>query len=303
MDIGKKSLLYLILLSLIWGGTYMLIKLADRTLTPLTFTTGRTLIGAVILYLYLRAQGQTLPPIGRAWVPLVVMGIFGLLAPVLLIAYGEESVSGGFAAVLLSTVPIITVLIAHFTISEHLTTEKLVGVILGLVGATIVVLPDLTSGIEVGLWGIILLLIVAVLRAATTVYARADLADITPLVLATGMTIVGAVVSVPLSFVLEHPMSLRPSTESLAAMIASGILCSAIAYPMYYWLVANRSATYASLVSAIRPVIAVLYSVVFMGVAMRWTTLAGMVVLVFCIAVMNGYFGKGRELGRTGHRA
>ena len=303
MDIRRKSLLYLILLALIWGGTYMLIRLADRTMTPLTFTMGRTIIGTIVLYVYLRSQGQVLPPIGRAWIPFGIMGIFAMLAPVLLIAYGEESVSGGFAAVLLSTVPIITVVLAHFTISEHLSTEKLIGVILGLAGATIVVLPDLLGGIELGLMGVILLLIVAVLRAGTTVYARADLAGVTPLVLTTGMSIVATVVSIPLSFALENPLALRPSAESLLAMVASGVFCSAIAYNMFYWLVANRGATYASLVSAIRPVVAVLFSVVFMGTAMRWTTLAGMVVLVFCIAVMNGYFGHGREFGRGAHKA
>jgi len=292
MPARTKSTLFLVLLSLIWGASYLLITVADRTMEPLTFTAGRMVIGSIILYLFIRLQGQVLPPIGHAWIPFVVLGVAGLMLPVLLIAYGEESISSGLAAVLLSTIPLMTAVLAHFILDEQLSTEKIVGVIVGLIGAFIVVLPDLTGKIEVGLWGIGLLVIVAILRAWTTVHAHHSLRDVTPVVMATGMTIVAAIVALPLTFILENPLAATPSAEGILAMVASGIFCSAVAYPLYYWLVAKRGATYASLVSATRPAVAIVLSAIFVGAAIQMTTVVGTAILVLCIVIMNGYLGK-----------
>ena len=293
MDIKTKGTIYLILCSLIWGGSFPLIEIADRTIPPFTFTMSRMAIGAVLLYSYLRLRGDRMPRLGRTWIPFVIMGVFGTLLPVLLIAFGEEDISSGFTAVILSTVPVITVIIAHFFADEGLTTAKIAGVAIGFAGACIVLSPDLLQGVETTIIGIVLILVVALCRASTNVYAHIHLKNVTPVHTATGMMISATVITFPLACIVDDPLSVRPSTEGLISIVVSGIFCSAIAYLLLYWLIANRGPTFASLIECIMPAVAVFYSAALLGSSIDMTTVIGMVVLAVCIVVMNGYLGRG----------
>ncbi len=179
MGIRTKGTVYLILCSLIWGASFPLIEIADRTIPPITFTMSRMAIGAMLLYVYLRLCGDRMPRLGRAWIPFVIRGCSDVAA-VLLLAFGEEDVTSGFTAVVLSTVPVITVVIAHFFAEEGLTTAKLSGAVVGFGGACIVLLPDLTRGVEVTIIGTLLILVVALCRASSNVYAHTHLKNVTP---------------------------------------------------------------------------------------------------------------------------
>ena len=197
MDVKTKGTIYLVLCSLIWGGSFLLIKIADETIPPFTFTMSRMAIGATLLYLYLRIRGDDMPRMGRAWIPFGVMGIFGTLIPALLLAYSEESISGGFAAVLLSIVPAITVVLAHFFGDESLTTAKVIGIAVGLMGAVIVLSPELMGGVEATIMGSMLVLVVALSRSSSNVYARRHLSHIAPAKTAAGMMIIATVITLP----------------------------------------------------------------------------------------------------------
>jgi drug/metabolite transporter (DMT)-like permease len=292
MDVKTKGTIYLVLCSLIWGGSFLLIKIADETIPPLTFTMSRMAIGATLLYLYLRMRGDDMPRMGRSWIPFGVMGIFGTLLPVLLLAYSEESISSGFAAVLLSIVPVITVVLAHFFGDESLTTAKVIGIAVGLMGAVIVLSPGLMGGVEATIMASMLVLVVALSRASSNVYAREHLSHIAPAKTAAGMMIIATAITLPLAFLIENPVAVKPSTAGIIAVIVSGIFCSAIGYLLLYWLIANRGATFASLIEYIMPVAAVFFSVVFMGAVIQLTTIVGLIILMLCIAIMNGYLGK-----------
>ena len=296
MGIRTKGTVYLILCSLIWGASFPLIEIADRTIPPITFTMSRMAIGAMLLYAYLRLRGDCMPRLGRAWIPFVIMGVFGTLLPVLFLAFGEEDVTSGFTAVVLSTVPVITVVIAHFFAEEGLTTAKLIGAAVGFAGACIVLSPDLARGVEVTIIGTLLILVVALCRASSNVYAHTHLKNVTPIHTATGMMISATAITLPLAVIIDNPLAVRPSTEGVISIIVSGIFCSAVAYLLLYWLIANRGPTFASLVECIMPAVAVFYSATFMGETIEVTTLAGMIVLVVCIVIMNGYVGKGAEV-------
>jgi len=176
---------------------------------------------------------------------------------------------------------------------EPLTTAKVIGVAVGLIGAVIVLSPELIGGVEATILGSMLVLAVALSRASSNVYARKHLSHIAPAKTAAGMMIMATAITLPLAFVIENPTAVKPSTAGIIAVIVSGIFCSAIAYLLLYWLIANRGATFASLIEYIMPAAAVFYSVVLMGAVIQWTTIVGLVILMLCIAIMNGYLGKG----------
>ncbi len=300
MSVKTKGLIFLFLLSFIWGASFPLMEVTDKTLPPLTMTLIRCVVGAIVLYAFLRFRGSDMPRIGSEWIPFVVMGVFGVLVVVAFQAYSEEHISGGFAAILSSTTPVFTIVIAYVFADEILTVSKLAGVFLGLIGALIILAPGLEAGAKAAAVGVIMILISVLSRSTSSVYARRSLKQIDPLQSAVGMLTTAALVLIPLSLLVDHPLTLRPSFEGMAYTILLGIFASALANLLLFWLIANRGATFSSLYACIEPAIAVLIGVIFLGDTIQVTTIVGMVVVAVSIAIINGYLGTGKVISQ-GH--
>lgn len=300
MSVKTKGLIFLFLLSFIWGASFPLMEVTDKTLPPLTMTLIRCVVGAIVLYAFLRFRGSDMPRIGREWIPFAVMGVFGVLVVVAFQAYSEEHISGGFAAILSSTTPVFTIVIAYVFADEILTVSKLAGVFLGLIGALIILAPGLEAGAKAAAVGVIMILISVLSRSTSSVYARRSLKQIDPLQSAVGMLTTAAIVLIPLSLLVDHPLTLRPSFEGMAYTILLGLFASALANLLLFWLIANRGATFSSLYACIEPAIAVLIGVMFLGDTIQVTTIVGMVVVAVSIAIINGYLGTGKVISQ-GH--
>ena len=296
MNIQTKGILLLLLLSFLWGASFPLMEVTDKTLPPFTMALIRCVVGTIVLYLFLKLSGGEMPRIGRAWIPFTVMGIFGVLVVVAFQAYSEEHISSGLTAVLSSTIPVFTIIIAYLFADEVLTVSKLVGVFLGLVGALIILLPDLRGGAVAAAIGVVMVFISVLSRSGSSVYARRFLKGVDPMQSAVGMLVTAAIFLIPLSLIVDKPMTLRPSSQAILYAVILGIFASALANLLLFWLIANRGATFASLYACIEPAVAVLISVMFLGDTIQATTIVGMVVLIICIVVINGYLGRGRVL-------
>lgn len=300
MSVQTRGIIFLLLLSVLWGASFPLMEVTDRTLPPFTMALLRCVIGAIVLYVYLKLSGSGMPEIGRAWIPLVVMGIFGVLVVVGFQAYSEIYISSGLAAVLSSTIPVFTIALAYLFADEVLTVSKIVGVFLGLVGALIILVPNLKSGAAAAAIGVVMIFIAVLSRAASSVYARRALEGVNPMQSAVGMLTTAAIALIPLSLIFDHPTTLRPSAQAIFYTILLGIFASGLANLLLFWLIANRGATFTSLYACIEPAVAVWISVMFLGDSIQPATLVGMVVLVVCIIVINGYLGRGKVISQ-GH--
>lgn len=292
MTTKQQGMLYLAILSVLWGASFLLIQIASKSMPPLAFASARMLIGAVALYAFIRVQGQEMPRIGRVWFAFLVLGLFNALLPAALFAFAEKEISSGLTSVLNSTVPIMTVILAHFLTDEVLTADRAVGVGVGFAGVLIVLLPTLDSGMASGASGPIAVLLASLFMALAAIYAHKYLKGIDPAKTATGMMATAAFAGIPLTLLFENPAAIRPTRESLIALAVLGVLCSAIAFLLYYWLIANRGATFASLVMFTQPPLAIIFAAIFVGTTVQWTTIAGMIVILLCIAIMNGFFDR-----------
>ncbi len=292
MNTKSKGILYLAILSLIWGASFLLIKIAVGSITPLALATARMAIGAICLYLFLKIRGGGMPRIGREWIPFVVLGVSYALLPNILISLGEKSMSSGLTSVLNSTVPIMTVILAHFLVDEQLTADRAIGIAVGFVGVVIVLLPDLESSGKASLMGPIAVILASLTMALATIYARKYLKGVSPAITSTGMMATATIMGLPLVIIFERPLQMRPSTESLLALVALGVFCSAIAYLLYYWMVANRGATYASLVMFTQPVVAVILAAIVAANVVSLTVIVGMVIILLSLAIMNGFLDR-----------
>jgi drug/metabolite transporter (DMT)-like permease len=291
MSTKTKSLIILGVLSFIWGGYFLLIQIADDSFQPITIATARMVIGAIIVFPVLKLQGLSLPPLGRGWFPLIIIGLFEALVPTTLVAFGETHVSSGLAAVLFSTMPIFTVMLAHFWRSEPFTRNKTLGVLIGFTGTVIVLLPSLAGGAGSGaiLLGALAVLLASFSKAFAALYSHTALADKEPIEVAAGMMISAAVIGSPFILLFENPIGVEFTTRSLIALIAVGVFSAGVAFILFFWLIKYRGPSFASIVRFNEPPIAIGLAFVFLGASIHWTTFAGTAVILLCIAIMNGY--------------
>ena len=142
-----REWLLLLLLSLIWGGSFFFNEIILRELKPFTLVLGRTAIGALILVAVIYLTGEKLPLSRKTWWDFCVMGMLNNLIPFSLIVWGQQYIDSGLAAVLNANTPLFSVVLAHFMIKEEfLTLNRIVGVIVGIVGVVVLIGPDVLSG-------------------------------------------------------------------------------------------------------------------------------------------------------------
>ena len=204
----SRAIVYLVILGAIWGASFLFIKICVGSIPLFTFVAGRMLMGGCVLYGLLLLQGDNMPPLGRAWLPFAFIGLFNALLSYGLIAWGEQHISSGLAAILNGTTPIFTVIIAHYFISdERLTAGKIAGVLLGFFGIVIIVWPDLYRGMSFDLWRQLAVVGGSLGYAIAIVYARKHLRGVPAIKTSIGMLATGFVMTVPLILLLENPLA------------------------------------------------------------------------------------------------
>lgn len=283
-------MLFLCILGLIWGASFLFIKVCVESIPLFTFIAGRMGMGAVVLYLLLRVRGDDMPRLGEAWGRFLVAGLLNALIPYALIAWGERHISSGLAAILNGTTPIFTVLIAHYATSdERLSVSKIVGVVMGFAGVVIVMSPELVKGVTFDWLGQLAILVACLNYALAIIYVRKNLRGVPAIETSIGMLSSGFVLTLPFVLLTENPLAIRPSLAAVGSWVALGVMGTAVAYLFYYWLIEHAGATYASLVTFTLPPMGVFWGAVILGEQASWAALAGLVVIALSILAVNGY--------------
>ncbi len=202
---GSLEWLLLIILSIVWGGSFFFSKVALAELRPFTVVLGRVAVAALLLNLVVRATGRKMPTDWATWALFCTMGVLNNLIPFSLIFWGQTQITSGLASILNATTPLWTVLLAHlFTWDEKITANRLAGVGVGFVGVAIMIGPDAFAGI-----GLNVIAQFAVLGAAIS-YAFAGIfgkrfKGIPPLITATGQVTTTALLMVPIALLVDQP--------------------------------------------------------------------------------------------------
>ncbi len=295
--------LLLLMLGLLWAPSFIFIKVGLHDIPPLTLAAGRITLAGLILYAVLRIRGGTLPTSPAIWRRFAVMGFFATALPFALFSIGEQYADSGLAAIFNGTTPIATALIAHFTISEErLTPTKLLGVLIGFAGIVTIVLPGMVgpapgSG---SVWGLLAFAVAALSYGISLVYGRKYLRGLAPLVAPSAQLAVSSALLVPAALILDPPMTALPGLPAVGSVLFLAVFGTALAYVLYYRLLESASATFTSLVTYFLPPAGVLLSIVFLGERLGWSALAGCIIIVIGLLVMNDVPGKaGRRFRRT----
>ena len=260
------SLILLLVLGALWGSSYLFIKVGVGEVPPLTLVAGRLFLSTVLLWILLLASGQPVPRSRAQWGTYAVVGFLSGVLPYTLVAWGEQYISSSLAALLQSTMPMFTVILAHFLGSdERLTGIRILGVVIGFVGVGILLLPDLRQGVQTNVLGQLAVVGSSASYAASTVFARSRMRGQPPLVSTTGQITMALVFTLPLSLLIDRPFDLSPSWAAVGAWIGLAILGTVLAYVIYYALIDRESATFVSTVTYIIPISGLILGALVLG--------------------------------------
>lgn len=284
-----RDWILLLALSVLWGGAFFFLAVALRELPPITIMLLRVALGAVPLLAVLAVGGQRLPGSARIWGMFVTLGLLNNALPFVLYGYAQLRIESGLASILNATTPLWGVLVAHvFTRDEKATPGKIAGVLLGFGGVAVMI------GANAG-WGgeaiaILMCLAATLSYAFAAVYARrfAPL-GIAPMAVATGSLVGATALLLPASLLLEQPWTLpMPGAATWAAIAGSALICTSLAYWLYFRLLESAGATNALLVTFLIPVTAILLGALALGEQLAPRHYAGMALIALGLAAIDG---------------
>jgi len=287
LSLSATDWLLLVFLSILWGGSFFFAKIAVDELPPLTLALGRVGIAAALLAVLAGRAG--LISLARAWPAFAVLGLLNNVIPFTLIFWGQTHIPSGLASIFNATTPIFTALIAHFaTRDEKLDAAKLVGVTTGFVGVMAMLGPEVLGDIGGGLWAQLACLVAAVSYAVAGIWGR-RLAHLPAVTVAAGQLIAASVMLAPLAMLVDRPWRLAmPSPAALAALLALAVLSTALAYVIYFRILARAGATNLLLVTFLIPVSAILLGTAVLGERLAPHHFAGMAIIAVGLAAIDG---------------
>ena len=288
-QMGAKEWALLLFLSLVWGGSFFFGKVAVAEVGPLTIAFVRVAVAAVALRLVAGLLGQSVPSSLKAWAAFLAMGLLNNAIPFSLIFWGQTRIPIGLASILNATTPLFTVLVAHaLTADEKLTWNRFVGVLLGLLGVVSIVGSSVLGAAAGDGLGEVAVLGAALSYACASVYGRRFRGE-SPLATATGQLSGSALILLPLAAVIDRPwMHETPGAETVAALSGLALLSTALAYVVYFRLLAAVGATNVVLVTLLVPVSALLLGLLVLGESIEPREIAGMAAIALGLVVTDG---------------
>lgn len=281
----------LLLLSMLWGGSYFFVEIALLEWSPLLIVAVRVVVAAIVIWGIVLAAGLPVPRSWPAWIAFFWMGLLNNIFPFLLIVWGQKEIESGLAAVLTAAAPIFTVIVAGALLKdEPVTRSKLFGVVLGLIGVVVLIGPSALTGLDTNLFAQIAVLGAALSYAFAGVYARRfPRMNIDPIVAAAGQLLMSSLIMILLALVFEAPNQLLESSAKVwIAVGLMAIFSTALAYILYFRLLASAGATNAILVTLLIPVTAILLGAIFLNERLQWLHFLGMLVIGLGLSVIDG---------------
>ncbi len=281
------EILLLGLLALLWGSSYLLIKVALEGLPPVTLIALRVSLAAAVLLAVVAWRGQRLPRDPTTWRLLFLQSFLNAIGPWLLLAWGQQFVDSGLAGVLNSTSPVfvffITLLITRH---EAASPRRLLGALLGVVGVTLIIGVDVLAGLGQQAVAQLAVLSGAVLYAWAAVNGK-RFAALPATVTAAAVLLCAAAVLLPAAVIIDQPWTLRPSALSLVAAAALALFGTAGALLLYFRLVRTLGSMGVASQAYLRAGVSVLLGIVILGEVFRPVIGLGLLAVILGVAAIN----------------
>ncbi len=278
-SMGLSEWAMLITLSILWGGSFFFVGVAVKELPPLTIVSLRVALASLTLLAVVRFTGHRVPMKREILLAFSGMSILNNAIPFSLIVWGQTHIASGLASILNATTPLFTVIAAHlFTRDERMNTKKVFGVVIGFAGVVIMIGHETLAGIGVSMYGQFAILGAAISYSLAGIYGRRFRQfEIKPIITATGQVTASSVFLVPTALLIEKPFTLpAPGLDVWLAIIGLAVISTALAYILYFRILATAGATNVLLVTLLIPLSAILLGITFLGEQMEFKHFIGM---------------------------
>ncbi|MBI4314719.1 MAG: DMT family transporter [Chloroflexi bacterium] len=280
------------MLGLVWGSSFLWIKIAVQEVGPFTLVAFRLLFGVLGLLVIMRWQRQSFPRDRRTLLAYLFMGVVNTAVPFVLISWGETKIDSGLASILNGTVPLFTIVIAHYWLhDEKITVGRLAGLAVGFVGVVVLVSRDFgPQGLHGNLWGQLAVIAASICYATAITFSRRHLRNQPPVVQSFMVLLLADAVIWPATLMVDRPFHLPQLPVTWLALAWLGLLGSCFAYLMFFYLINAWGPARASLVTYVFPVIGVILGIIFLKEVADWRLMVGTLLIVGAVLAVNNPF-------------
>lgn len=285
---SPSQLLLLVALSILWGGSFLFVGIAVKELPSLTIVMVRVGLAALLLLPVAWILGVRFPKTLSAWQPFFGMAILNNVIPFTLITMGQREVASGLASTLNATTPLFTLIIAHALTDEKLKANKLAGVVLGIVGIAVLLGPEAIFGRTSSLVGMLLCLGACVSYGFAGYWGQ-RLRETPAIVSACCQLLCSTLVLATLTSIVDRPWTLAwPSMRTVLALIGLAALSTAIAYVIFFRILAVSGSTNVMLVTLLIPVSGIAFGLLLLDETLLLRHVIGALVIAAGLLVIDG---------------
>ena len=281
----------MLILSLLWGASFLFVKIALRELPPLSIVFLRVTLGGAVLWCVVAYSKCSFPGGSRLWISFLVMGVLNNAVPFTLLVWGQTRIASGLAAILNATTPLFTVIVAGAVLAdERITFNKIFGLVLGLGGTIVMIGPSVLSDLGSEVWAQVACLGAALSYALAGVYGRRFAGmGITPSSAAAGQASTCALVLLPFVLWIDQPWQLGvPSATTWAVVVALAVLSTGLAHILYFRVLSTSGATNVMLVTFLVPISAIVLGMMFLDEQLQAEHITGMALIGLGLVAIDG---------------
>lgn len=284
---SRINWLKFITLGLIWGSSFLWIKIAVTEISPFTLVAFRVLFALVTLIIILLI-GRVKVPLRSKWWVFLFLGAFNISIPFMLISWAEQHIPSAIAAILNGTPPLFTIIFATIFLSDdRFTWRKLAGLVIGFGGVLILMADHLGNGIASYTMGMAAMLVAAMSYGGSAIFARTFTKGMEPAAQAFGQQLSANLIMWPIALFGQAQFITPKLPLTWFALAFLGILCTGMATMIYYSLLHSVGPTRTMMTSYIFPVVGAILGLIFLREPFHWTMLLGTVVIISGVIIVN----------------
>jgi len=282
-----KHWIVFLLLGAIWSSSFMWIKIAIQEVGPITLVAFRAMFGLLFGIVVILIQRVPLPRTRKEWTPLLVIGIIHVVIPFSLIAWGELYIDSAVASILDATVPLFTILLAHFVLQDdRITLPKMLGLVIGFGGILVLMSKDIGSSPS-SLIGQAAVILASISYAISSVYTRKMTFDTPGILRSAGPLVSASLIMWSGAFLFEGPIHIPQLGITWVALLFMGVLGSGLAFVMAFYLIHEIGPTRMSMVAYLFPLGGIILGVIFLQEQLTWHVITGAALIIASLIVAN----------------
>lgn len=283
-----KHWVVFITLGIIWSSSFLWIKIGVQEIGPMALTAFRMLFGVLTAIAISVHQRLSIPRDLKTWGIFTILGPASLAIPIFLISWGEQTIDSAVASILNATVPLFTLLMAHFWIQDDkITFQKTLGLLIGFTGVMVLMSKDLLASEHVSVVGQSAVILASLFYAGSAVAIRKYTQNINNTMRGVGLLMTSTILMWVVGPIAERPFEIPALPITWIAILWLGIFGSGLAMIMLYYLIHEIGPTRTTLVTYLFPVGGVILGVLFLKEQLSWQLIAGTVLIIASLAVVN----------------